>query len=157
MPGEHLIVSGIRKCQAIGDVSNAALSLVAKDLSLFGGDIPKERKKRPATLRDVIAPVVAAQAIDVVPDPAIFFIQQGRICAGEYLLPAQAIADDQDNRARLQVRRTLLGEYQLRRKQNYDCNGKGSARELFHFSFDEGKLPVELVAARGLEPRTYGL
>ncbi len=101
MPAEHLIIAGIRKCQTVGDMSHAALGLIAKDLSLFCDDIPKEREKCAATLRDIIAPVVAAQAVHVIPDAAVFFIQQTAVSAGEDLLPTQAIADNQDDGVRL--------------------------------------------------------
>ena len=73
---EHLVVARIRKRQTIGDMSNAILTLIAEDLPPFCDDIPKEQKKCAAPFQGIVPPIVAAQAVHVIPYVAVFVVQQ---------------------------------------------------------------------------------
>lgn len=106
--GEHFVVAGIGKGHAVGDASDAAFGLVADDLALLRDDSPKKREQSFAAVVDVVAPEFALQAFGPTPDSAVFGIEKRRIGTGENFLPAEAVNDDEDDVARLEL--GLCGE-----------------------------------------------
>src|SRR5882762_3517281 len=107
VPGQHFIVSGVREGQPVGDTGDAAFGLVAEDLAARRDRRPQERKQGLAAFVRVFAPEFAAQVLLLVPDAAVFRVHQGGVGAGENLLPANTIADQEYDVVRLRRGRRL--------------------------------------------------
>src|SRR6266404_3051747 len=115
MAGEHFIVSGVREGQAVGDAGDAAFGLVAEDLAACGDRGPQEREQGLAAFARVGAPEFAPQLLLLIPDAAVLLVQQERVGAGEYFLPANTITDDEHDVARLGRTRCLSARGGLER------------------------------------------
>ena len=102
VPGEHLVVARIGEGQAVGDAGNAALGLVAENLAAHGDRAPEEREQGLAPLGRVGAPELAPQLPLRLPDAAVLVVQELGVRSGEDLLPAQPVAHDEHDGARLE-------------------------------------------------------
>ena len=76
---------------------NATLVLVPENLALLGYDAPEKREQHFPAFRRIVAPKFAAQLFRSFPDAAVLLIQQIGVGAGEYFLPTQTIAHDQNH------------------------------------------------------------
>src|SRR6266481_435300 len=132
--GEHFVVAGKRKGLAVGDVSDAAFGLVTDDLASRGDDAPEKGKERLAAIADVVAPEFVLEAFRLAPDAAAFGIEKRGIGAGENLLPAEAVGDDEDNVAGfgLGLRGESACEQQSRKGEEYD---EGESASVHDWSF----------------------
>ena len=107
--GQHLVVAGIRKCQAVSDARDAALILIAKNLALLGDNAPEKRKQHFPAFFGVVVPKLAVELLGICPNATVLFVQQGGISAGEDLLPAQAITHNENNVSSFELRPKRLG------------------------------------------------
>src|SRR5215469_3007549 len=104
MPSQHLVISGIRECHTVCNARNAAFRLVAENLATLGDDSPQEWEEHPTTSNGVVAPELGPQFLGTGPNAPVLFADQIGIRPGKDLLPAQAIAHDENNISRLKLR-----------------------------------------------------
>jgi hypothetical protein len=74
-------------------------------LVLLGDHVPEERKQQPTAHRRIVVPEALPKARLGCPDAAVLLVEELGIGARENLLPAQAVADDQDHVFRLELRK----------------------------------------------------